>query len=153
MQCIPTWPADSQWWLPGFSWLKIYTFAILDSRCNFLTTSFGFRSLPNDIQASRELILPMWLHKVLLYATQLKNYWNNWLITISDAIREFQDHRDLSFSDVRLLNTNILRFSWNVHRMHLGWWCLNNTSWFLYACLPIWLSTILFKYSQHIMYM
>ena len=88
---------------------------------------------------------------MLPYATQLKNYWNNWSITITDATKEFHDQRD--FSDVRLLNINLLCFAWNVHGMHLGWWCLHPTFWFLYACLLIWLSAILFKYSHHIMYM
>ena len=38
--------------------------------------------------ASRELISPMSLHKVLIYFTELKNYWNNWSITITIATKE-----------------------------------------------------------------
>ena len=38
--------------------------------------------------ASRELISPMSLHKVLIYVTELKNYWNNWSITITIATKE-----------------------------------------------------------------
>ena len=32
---------------------------------------------------------------------------------------------------------NLLCFAWNVHGMHLGWWCLHPTFCFLYACLLV----------------